>query len=104
MATTKEIMAMSLDDLIADAVARKDKDALLWLQKKRNKKHTRKKDGKEVPHSLTIMKFDYAKKYLGSLMYFLDFLQFLSLPTQQKNTHSWDDKVVIPHLFQHQLS
>lgn len=37
MATTKEIMAMSLDDLIADAVARKDKDALLWLQKERNK-------------------------------------------------------------------
>lgn len=65
MTTTKEIMAMSLDDLIADAVARKDKDALLWLQKERNKKHTRKKDGKEVPHSLTTMKFDYAKKYLG---------------------------------------
>lgn len=42
MATTKEIMAMSLDDLIADAVARKDKDALLWLQKERNKKDARK--------------------------------------------------------------
>lgn len=101
MATTKEIMAMSLDDLIADAVARKDKDALLWLQKERNKKHTRKKDGKEVPHSLTTMKFDYAKKYLGSLMYFL---RFQSLPTQQKNKHNQDDRAATLHLFQHQLS
>ncbi len=65
--TTKEIMALTLDDLINDAVKRKDKQALLWLQKERNKKDVRKKDGIEieVEHSLTTLKFDYAKKYLG---------------------------------------
>lgn len=65
--TTKEIMAMSIDDLIADAVSRKDKNALLWIQKEANRKDIRKKDGKdvEVAHSIISLKFDYAKKYLG---------------------------------------
>ena len=65
--TTKEIMAMSIDDLIADAVARKDKEALLWLQQEANRKDVRKKDGKnvEVAHSVISLKFDYAKKFLG---------------------------------------
>lgn len=65
--TTKEIMAMSLDDLIADAVARKDKSAIHWIQKEMGRKDIRKKDNKEVEvaHSLTTLKFDYAKKFLG---------------------------------------
>lgn len=65
--TTKDIMAMSIDDLIADAVARKDKAALLWIQKESNRKDTRTKDGEEieVAHSITTLKFDYAKKFLG---------------------------------------
>lgn len=65
--TTKEIMAMSVDDLIADAVARKDKSAIHWIQKEMNRKDIRKKDDKEieVAHSLTTLKFDYAKKFLG---------------------------------------
>lgn len=65
--TTKDIMTMSLDDLIADAVARKDKQAILWIQKEAYKKDKRKKDDKEieVAHSLTTLKFDYAKKYWG---------------------------------------
>ena len=65
--TTKEIMAMSIDDLIADAVTRKDKSALLWIQKEMKKKDIRKKGDKEIEvvHSITTLKFDYAKKYLG---------------------------------------
>ena len=65
--TTKEIMAMSIDDLIADAVKRKDKEALLWIQQEAHKKDIRKKDGKdiEVSHSIISLKFDYAKKFLG---------------------------------------
>lgn len=65
--TTKEIMAMSIDDLIADAVARKDKKALLWIQQESARKDTRKKDDQEieVAHSITTLKFDYAKKFLG---------------------------------------
>lgn len=65
--TTQEIMKMSIDDLIADAVERKDKAALLWIQKEMSKKDIRNKDGKEieVAHSITTLKFDYAKKFLG---------------------------------------
>lgn len=65
--TTKEIMAMSLDDLIADAIARKDKSAIQWLQKETARKDIRKRDGKEVEvsHSIISLKFDYAKKFLG---------------------------------------
>lgn len=64
--TTKEIMAMSVDDLIADAIARKDKSAILWLQKETKRKDVRKKDDQEieVAHSVTSLKFDYAKKFL----------------------------------------
>jgi len=65
--TTKEIMAMSIDDLIADAVARKDKKALLWIQQESARKDIRKRDDQEieVAHSITTLKFDYAKKFLG---------------------------------------
>ena len=65
--TTKEIMAMSIDNLIADAVARKDKEALLWIQQESSKKDIRKKDDQEieVAHSITTLKFDYAKRFLG---------------------------------------
>ena len=65
--TTKEIMAMSIDDLIEDAVARKDKEALLWIQQESSKKDIRRKDDQEieVAHSITTLKFDYAKKFLG---------------------------------------
>lgn len=65
--TTKEIMAMSIDDLIADAVERKDRSALLWIQKESAKKDLRKKGDEEieVAHSITTLKFDYAKKFLG---------------------------------------
>lgn len=58
---------MSLDDLIADAVARKDKSAIKWLQTETARKDIRKKDDKEieVAHSITSLKFDYAKKFLG---------------------------------------
>ena len=65
--TTKEIMAMSIDDLIADAVARKDKEALLWIQQESSKKDIRRKDDQEIEiaHSITTLKFDYAKKFLG---------------------------------------
>jgi len=65
--TTKEILAMSIDDLIADAVARKDKKALLWIQQESARKDIRKRDDQEieVAHSITTLKFDYAKKFLG---------------------------------------
>ena len=65
--TTKEIMKMSIDDLIADAVARKDKKALLWIQQESARKDIRKRDDQEieVAHSITTLKFDYAKKFLG---------------------------------------
>ena len=65
--TTKEIMAMSIDDLIADAVTRKDKKALLWIQQESARKDIRKRDDQEieVAHSITTLKFDYAKKFLG---------------------------------------
>lgn len=65
--TTKEIMAMSIDDLIADAVARKDRTALLWIQEESARKDIRMKDDQEieVAHSITTLKFDYAKKFLG---------------------------------------
>lgn len=65
--TTQEIMSMSVDDLIADAVSRKDKEAILWIQQEMDRKDIRNKDGQEieVAHSLTTLKFDYAKKFLG---------------------------------------
>lgn len=65
--TTQEIMKMSLDDLIVDAVARKDKKALTWIQKEVAKKDIRKKGDEEieVAHSLTTLKFDYAKMFWG---------------------------------------
>ena len=65
--TTQEIMAMTVDDLIADAVSRKDKSAILWIQKEISKKDIRKRGDKEVEvsHSITTLEFDYAKKYWG---------------------------------------
>lgn len=57
----------TLDDLINDAVERKDKKALLWLQTESAKKVDRvKSDGTivKVNQTLPHIRADYAKKFL----------------------------------------
>lgn len=65
--TSAEVNKLTLDDLIKDALARKDKDALEWLKKEANEMKTRKKeDGTtyEVRKSIVEIRPAYLKKFL----------------------------------------
>ena len=57
---------MKLPDLIADAVARKDKKALEWLKIESGKKDDRTRNGVNVKVNRNIAKIraDYARKFL----------------------------------------
>ncbi len=64
---TAELNKLTLDDLIADAVARKDRAALKWLQEQANEMKTRKKeDGStyEVRKSIVEIRPAYLKDFL----------------------------------------
>lgn len=58
---------LKLDDLINDAVERKDREALEWLQAQANEKKPREKDGQkyEVRKSIVEIRAAYVKKFLG---------------------------------------
>lgn len=65
---TAEITKLTLDDLIADAVARKDRAALEWLKEEANKMKKRtKEDGTtyEVRKSIVEIRPAYLKDFLG---------------------------------------
>jgi len=65
--TTAELNKLTLDDLIADAVARKDRKALEWLQREANKMKTRTKDDGttyEVRKSIVEIRPAYLKEFL----------------------------------------
>ena len=65
---TAELNKLTLDDLIADAVARKDKEALNWLKVEANSMKTRTKEGGatyEVRKSIVEIRPAYLKKFLG---------------------------------------
>ena len=64
----EELRRLKLEDLIADAVERKDKDALTWLKEESAKKDVRtKEDGTkyEVDKSIVSIRSNYLKKFLG---------------------------------------
>ncbi len=63
----EEYKKATLDDLIGDAVSRKDKKALEWLKTESGKKDDRTRNGKNIKVNRNIAKIraDYAKKYLG---------------------------------------
>lgn len=56
-----------LEDLVSDAVARKDKKALEWLQIESAKKENRTRNGStfKVNKNITTIRAEYAKKYLN---------------------------------------
>lgn len=59
---------LTLKDLIADAVARKDAEALKWLQEQANEKKERTKEGGEkysVRKSIVEIRAAYVKKFLN---------------------------------------
>lgn len=58
---------VKLPDLIADAVARKDKKALEWLKAESGKKDERTRNGVNVKVARNIAKIraEYARKFLG---------------------------------------
>lgn len=62
----EEYKKATLDDLVGDAVARKDKKALEWLKIESGKKDDRTRNGVNVKVNRNIAKIraDYAKKYL----------------------------------------
>lgn len=63
-----EIRKLKLEDLVADAVERKDKKALEWLKEESAKKDTRKReDGTtyEVDKSIVSIRAKYLKDFLG---------------------------------------
>lgn len=65
---TAELNKLTLDDLIKDAVARKDKEALEWLKVEANSMKTRTKEDKttyEVRKSIVEIRPAYLKKFLG---------------------------------------
>lgn len=65
---TQELNKLTLEDLIKDALARKDKDALEWLKKEANKMKSRTKEGGgtyEVRKSIVEIRPAYLKKFLG---------------------------------------
>lgn len=67
LSSQEEIRKLTLKDLIADAVERKDKDALKWLQEESAKKVERKReDGTvyEVDKSIVSIRAEYIKKFL----------------------------------------
>ena len=67
LSSQEEIRKLTLKDLIADAVERKDKDALQWLKEESAKKVERKReDGTiyEVDKSIVSIRAEYIKKFL----------------------------------------
>lgn len=62
----EEYKKVKLKDLIDDAVARKDKEALEWLKSESGKKDKRTRNGVNVMVNRNIAKIraDYAKKFL----------------------------------------
>lgn len=65
---TAELNKLTLDDLIADAVARKDREALEWLKKEANEMKDRSKEGGgtyKVRKSIVEIRPAYLKKFLG---------------------------------------
>ena len=64
----EEYRKTTLDNLIADAVERKDEDGLIWLQEESKKKIKRvKADGTTtlVYKPMPAIRSEYAKKFLG---------------------------------------
>lgn len=62
------IRKITWEDLVADAVERKDKDALRWLEDKSTETVSRKRaDGTtyEVNVSIVAVRAEYLRKYLG---------------------------------------
>lgn len=64
---SEEYKNAKLDDLIGDAVARKDKKALEWLKVESGKKDNRTRNGVNIKVSKNInaIRADYAKKFLN---------------------------------------
>ena len=64
---TESYRKTTLEDLVNDAVERKDVEALKWLQKESNKKVDRLKDGvvMKVNKGVPAIRAEYAKKFLG---------------------------------------
>lgn len=64
---SEEYKNAKLDDLVADAVARKDKKALEWLKAESAKKDNRTRNGVNIKVSKNInaIRADYAKKFLN---------------------------------------
>ena len=64
---SEEYKNAKLDDLIGDAVARKDKKALEWLKAESGKKDNRTRNGVNIKVSKNInaIRADYAKKFLN---------------------------------------
>lgn len=56
----------TLEDLVGDAIARKDKKALEWLKIESGKKDNRTRNGvnMKVSRNIAIIRADYAKKFL----------------------------------------
>ena len=66
-ANSEEYKKATLEDLIGDAVARKNREALEWLKSESGKmdNRTRKGINIKVKRNTAKIRADYAKKYLG---------------------------------------
>lgn len=64
---SEDYKSAKLEDLVADAVARKDKKALEWLKAESGKKVDRTRNGVniKVNKNIAAIRADYAKKFLG---------------------------------------
>ena len=64
---SEEYQKAKLADLVADAIARKDKDALVWLKAESNKKEDRIRKGvkTKVAKNIAAIRAGYARKFLG---------------------------------------
>ena len=64
---SEEFKKATLEDLVLDAVARKDEKAFAWLKAESGKKDKRTRNGVniEVSKNITSIRADYAKKFLG---------------------------------------